>query len=113
MKIIKKPIKINELWETKESDFQEMLKIVVDIEREIVAIDAELYADLESILLENGSNQKDIWGANVYPDRIGEDFLEYTAFINIRPSQNNKSMEIIDQEIQRKVKEIATRLLLK
>jgi hypothetical protein len=113
MKIIRNPTNISELWESKQSDFQEMLKIVVDVERELVAIDAELHADLESLLLEDGSNQKDIWGANVYPERTGEDFLEYTAFINIRPSQNNKSMEITDQKIQDKVKEITTRLLLK
>jgi hypothetical protein len=111
MKIIKNPINIKELWESKESDFQEMLKIVVDIEREVLAIDAELHADLEELLLEDGSKQEDIWGANIYPNKTGEDFIEYTAFINIRPSHNNKSMEIIDQEIQVKVEEITTRLL--
>jgi len=111
MKIIENPTKISQLWENREVDFTELMKVVVDIEKEILAIDAEMHADLENILLEHGSEQKNLWGANVYPDKNQEDFIEYTSFINIRPNQNNRSMEILDNTIKNKVRGIVTFLL--
>ena len=68
-----------------------MTKGVVDIEKEVVAIDAELQADLEMLLLKNGSKQEQLWGIDLYPDENGEDFLEFDSLINIRPRQNNRS----------------------
>jgi hypothetical protein len=112
MKIIRNPTSIKKLWQSKESGFEEMVKIVVDIERDVLAIDAELHADLENLLLEDGSKQENIWGANVYPAKAKDEFIEYTAFINIRPSQNNKSMEILDPVTKEKVKKITTTLLI-
>jgi len=44
------------------------VKAVVDIDRELVALDAELHSDLEALLIENGAQQKDLWGINFYPD---------------------------------------------
>jgi hypothetical protein len=112
MKIIKQPININEIWNSKESDFVEMLKIVVDIEKEMVAIDAELHADLEQILIENGSEQKNVWGANIYPLKSKDDFIEYTALINIRPAMGNKSMEVLDKDVRNKMEKIIRTLLI-
>lgn len=71
--------------------FGDMTKGVVDIEKEVVAIDAELQADLEMLLLKNGSKQEQLWGIDLYPDENGEDFLEFDSLINIRPRQNNRS----------------------
>ena len=60
-----------------------MCKAVVDIERNVCAVDAELHADLESLLLENGSLQENLWGVNLYPLKQKFDFIEYTSLINI------------------------------
>ena len=79
-----------------------MVKLVVDLDKEIIAYDAEWHADLEAELLENGSVQKDLWGFNYYPD---EDMLEYNSLINIRPLEN-KSTDILDTEICSKVEQI-------
>lgn len=89
--------------------FETMLKIVVDIEHGKIAIDAELHSDLEDLLLENGSKQNDLWGANLYFDKPG--FIEYTSLINIRPAQNNKSMEVQDAEIRKKINEIVNKYI--
>ena len=89
-----------------------MMKIVVDVEKEILAIDAEMHADLENLLLLNQSEQQHLWGANIYPFKE-EDYLEYTSFINIRPSQNNRSMEVIDPEIREKIMQIVNDLIVR
>jgi hypothetical protein len=111
MKIINEPSVLQILWENRDVDFTELMKVVVDVERKILAIDAEMHADLEKILLENGSAQKNLWGANVYPGKSLDDLIEYTSFINIRPNQNNRSMEIVSESIRNTVKEIIIHLL--
>jgi hypothetical protein len=67
--------------------FGNMIKAVVDVNRELIAVDAELHSDLEALLLEDGSKQKNIWGINLYPDMHGEELVKFDSLINIRPSQ--------------------------
>ena len=55
------------------------------MKKEVIALDAELHADLEAYLLERGSDQEDLWGINLYPKKERKDFIEYTVLINIRP----------------------------
>lgn len=71
--------------------FGDMVKAVVDVAREIVALDADLHADLEAVLLADGSSQLDLWGINLYPDAPPDAFIEYDSMINMRPSQGNRS----------------------
>jgi len=111
MKIITQPVNLSELWETKEVDFTEMMKIVVDVGKGILAIDADMHADLEQLLLNTGSRQQDLWGANVYPLKEKTDRIEYTSFINIRPSQGNRSMEVKDEELRKTIVSIVDQLL--
>jgi hypothetical protein len=113
MKIIKDPISLNIIWESRKTDFTEMMKIVVDVKKEILAIDAEMHADLENLLIMNNSEQQNLWGANIYPFNEGDDYMEYTSFINIRPSQNNRSMEVKDVEIRMKIMQIVNHLILR
>ncbi len=91
--------------------FGDMVKFVVDVEREIAAVGGELHADGELALLESGSRQTDLWGANYYPARGLAECLEYTSLINIRPSQGNRSMEIEDEAVRARVRELAHRLI--
>lgn len=100
-----------ELKDIAAAGFGDMVKAVVDTSRELVAIDAELHADLEALLLENGSKQKDLWGINLYPDLEIKDFLEYDSMINIRPSQNNRSRGVDSEEIRKKIAEIVAKRL--
>jgi hypothetical protein len=86
-----------------EDSFGDMVKAVVDVERELIALDAELHADLEALLLDDGSLQKDLWGINLYPGLPAADFLEFDSMINIRPSQGNTSRGVDDEEIRLKL----------
>src|SRR4030042_6530394 len=76
MKIIDKEITIQELQKMAQRMFGNMVKAVVDVKKEIMAVDAELHADEEAHLLENGSEQRDLWGINLYPEVSGADFIE-------------------------------------
>ena len=88
-----------------------MVKYVVDVRREIAAVGGELHADEEALLLEKGSRQEDLWGANYYPGKGAEGCIEYTSLINIRPAQGNRSMLIEDEDVRKKVREITQALI--
>jgi hypothetical protein len=91
--------------------FRDMVKYVVDVRRNLVAVGGELHADGERLLLEAGSRQQDLWGANYYPGRGPERCIEYTALINIRPSQGNFSMEVQDPLTRDSIRKITRDLL--
>ncbi len=84
----------------------DMVKVVVDITRHVMTIGGELHADGEALLLEDGSQQENLWGANVYPAAAGDARVEYTSLINIRPRQGNRSQEIQSEEMRNKVRAI-------
>ncbi len=96
MKIISETLSLAELNEMAGNVFGNMVKGVVDVERELLAVDAELHSDLEALLLEDGSKQKDLWGINLYPEAMGDNFIEFDSMINMRPSQGNRSRGVED-----------------
>jgi len=114
MKIIDQQISLNELKKMAASMFGDLIKAVVDIEKNIMAVDAELHADEEAYLIENNSKQKDLWGINLYPEFYNtDDFIEFDSMINLRPSQNNRSRDVEDKEIQEKIKKIINQIVVK
>ncbi|MBI5207727.1 MAG: hypothetical protein HY934_08045 [Candidatus Firestonebacteria bacterium] len=113
MKIVKDKIELKELKEMALNSFGNLVKAVVDVENEIMAVDAELHSDEEALLLTNGSKQKDLWGINLYPEFEGEPFIEFDSMINIRPSQGNRTRGVDDPEIRDKIKIIVNKLVIK
>jgi len=91
--------------------FEDMVKYVVDVERGVAAVGGELHADEEALLLERGSRQGDLWGANYYPGKGEDGCIEYTSLINIRPAQGNRSMVIEDDSVRERVREITFELI--
>ena len=89
--------------------FGDMVKAVVDVDRELIAVDAELHSDLEALLLDDGSKQKNLWGINFYPEIKGDDFIEFDSMINMRPSQSNRSRGVEDEGVRKKIVEIAAK----
>jgi len=86
----------------------------VDTEKGTMVVDAELHADEEALLLESDSEQKNLWGINLYPKlHGGEDFIEFDSMINLRPSQNNRSRGVEDENIRKKIIEIVKKLVEK
>lgn len=106
MTILDKPITRDELRTIFNHHFEDMIKGVADVVSCTLAIDAELHADLESLLLSNGSKQENLWGINLWPDEIGEDFVEFDSLINIRPWQGNRNRDVNNPEIRRQIIEV-------
>lgn len=113
MKIVTETITIGEIKKMAENLFGEMVKAVVDVERELIAVDAELHSDLEALLLEGGSKQKDLWGINIYPELAGDEFIEFDSMINLRPGQGNKSRGVEDKALCAKIVGIVTKKVKK
>lgn len=85
-----------------------MIKVVVDIRRKILAGGGDMQADCESFLLDHGSEQDDLWGANWYP---GEKRIEFESLINIRPKLGNRSFVIQNETIRAAVAAVTQDLL--
>lgn len=100
MRIVDTTISMDELRRMAAGMFGDLVKAVVDVDRELIAVDAELHSDLEALLLHDGSKQRSLWGINVYPEEPGEDFVEFDSMINMRPSQRNMSRGVEDEKIR-------------
>lgn len=109
MKIINETITIGELKQMATNLFGDMVKAVVDVDRQLIAVDAELHSDLEALLLDNGSKQKSLWGINFYPDMSGDNFIEFDSMINMRPSQGNRSRGVENEALRKKIIEVAAK----
>jgi hypothetical protein len=112
IKIITEPISLKLVQEMAEMRFGDMTKASVDVERKVIALGGDLHADEEQILLENGSQQKDIWGINLYPEHFCTDqFIEFDSMINLRPSQGNRSRGVEDPDLQQKIRTIISTMI--
>lgn len=112
IKIIKEAISKEELSDIAKNQFGDLVKAVIDIEKEIVAIGGELHADEEALLLQNGSHQENLWGINLYLNKSADEVIEFDSMINVRPSQNNRSRGVESVEIQLKILEIVNKLIV-
>jgi hypothetical protein len=90
------------------AQYEDMIKIVVDIRRRILSGGGEMHADCESVLLDDGSEQDDLWGANWYP---AEQRIEFESLINIRPRLGNRSILIQDENLRKQVEAITREIL--
>ena len=113
MQLIDRAITIGDLKKMPEKTFEGLVKEVVDIEQEIMVVDADLHADQELFLLENGSQQVNLWGINLYPERIDDNWIEFDSMINLRPSFGNKSRGVDSLEVQKKIRKIVDKLVTK
>lgn len=84
------------------------IKLAVDIEKKTLAGGGTLHADCESVLLEDGSMQKDIWGADWIPFAHA---VTFESLINIRPNQSNYTMQVADLKLRDRIESIVRSLL--
>lgn len=113
MLLITNQITLDELKQMAQKMHNNLVKAVVDIEKGIMMVDAELHADQEETLLENGSAQENLWGINLHPGKFGsDDFVEFDSMINIRPSQGNYDRGVNDTTTQKKIITIINRLVI-
>lgn len=109
--VLDRPIEPDELRVLVDRFFQDMVKYVADVERGVIAIGGELHADAEAMLLDQGSRQSNLWGANYLPGHGAEGCIEYTSLINIRPAQDNRSMEVEDATLRDRIRDLTFRLV--
>ena len=87
--------------------FETFIKLAVDVRREVVAAGGEMHADCEEALLEDGSLQEDIWGADWEP---ATRTVYFDSLINIRPRQSNSRSEIQDPQLRAQVEKVVRRV---
>jgi len=109
--IVKVPLPADEFGTVVAEHRHGMIKVVVDIEKRVLALGGDLHADGEQRLLDDGSRQEDIWGANIYPGKPPGEQIEYTSMINIRPRQGNRSMDITEATLRDAVAGVIRSLL--
>lgn len=88
-----------------------LVKAVVDVKRRVMAAGTSMHSDAEVLLLEQGSEQADLWGINLYLKKSREEWIEYNSMINLRPWQDNDSRGVDSPEIRLKIREIVDDLV--
>jgi hypothetical protein len=111
IRIVREPVALEELRSLASAQFGDMVKAVVDVRLDIMAIGGELHADEEAVLLDQGSRQSDLWGINLYPDAAGPEQIEFDSMINVRPGQGNRSRSVEDAHQRERIREIVGRLV--
>lgn len=89
-------------------DLEGYIKVVIDVEKEILTAGGLRHVDGEQLLLKNGSKQKNLWGGGLDLETDGVDF---DSMINIRPNDNNPSREVLSEETRKKMIDIINKLL--
>ena len=112
MQILQQPISRAKLRTLAQNTFGDMIKCVADIRLDLLALDADLHADLEQMLLKNGSAQENLWGFNLWVEEAGEDFIEYDSLINIRSWQGNPSRDVLDPEVRENIRQIVEQFII-
>ena len=113
IEIVKDKISLEKLVDLTNNSFGNLVKGVVDVEEEILALGGELHADEEEKLIKNGSKQENLWGINLYPEIQGKDWVEFDSMINIRPRQNNKTRGVDDEKIRERIIAIVNKIVQK
>ena len=113
MKIITEHITIDELKEMSEKMFGNLVKAIVDVEKEIMAIDGELHSDEQELLIENGSKNENLWGINIYPDNKNDDWIEFDSMINLKPGLGHRIRGVENPETREKIIKIVNKLVKK
>jgi len=97
-------ITVSELTKMAEAMYGSLVKGVVDLEKDLLVLDAEMHVDEEQYLLESGSKQENLWGINLHPAEFGTNkFIEFDSMINIRPRQQNMSRGVESEAIRAKI----------
>jgi hypothetical protein len=114
IKIFKEPksLSTDELHRMAAARFGDMVKAVVDVERKVLGAGGGLHADIEALLLEEGSKQEHLWGINIYIDRLAEERIEFDSMINVRPAQKNRSRAVESPAEQEKIRAVVETILV-
>ena len=105
--IIKNKV-IHEQIQKMAEDFDGYIKVVVNLEKNILAGGGERHFDGKQLPLKEGSKQEYLWGGGI--DWETKE-VDYNSIINLRPGQNNPSRDILSEKIRKKFDKIVKDLL--
>ena len=112
IKVIKNQNKItkDEIAIIAREQFGNVVKAVVDIEQEIMAVGGDLHTDEKILLLkQENSNPEHLWGINLYPEMNEKKWIEFDSIINL---QHPSGLRGIDHpEVQEKIRNIVKKLV--
>lgn len=112
MKIVKDKINMGELQEMASRLHGNFVKSIVDIEKGIMAVDADLHSDLFELLVrEENCEPKNLWGINLYPEKSGADFIEFDSMMNVRPTLGNKTRGVESEDLRNKITSFINKLV--
>ena len=110
-KLIEKCISKADLIPLQLKGYVALVKVVVDIRRAVMIAGTSMHSDAETLLLEQGSKQADLWGINLYLKKSRDTWIEYDSMINLRPWQDNESRSVDDPAIRQKIRELVDQLV--
>ena len=106
--LVKEPIKLDLLKNIAAANGNDLVKAVVDVMENIMAIGGEMHADEEKFLLEQGSEQDSLWGINIFPSYPRDKWIEFDSVINIHPPHKNCSVTVKNSKAREKIFEIVS-----
>lgn len=65
--------------------FEDMVKIVIDDQRQLVAVNMEMHSDLGIELYDDGSKDQDLYGANIF---FADGTIEWSSTMNIQQNRH-------------------------
>jgi len=90
-------------------DFEGYIKVVADINDEIIIAGGKRHVEGEQRLLEEGSKQENLWGGGV---DLETREIDYNSVINLRPRQNNPSRDILSLDIRKEFDKLVKNYIL-
>lgn len=114
IQMVQAPVPLAHVADLARESFGDMVKGVVDVRRRLLALGGELHSDEESALLDDGSEQHDLWGINLYPEQWpDDDWVEFDSMINVRPAMKNRSRGVEDEKIRKMIRDVVSELVIK
>lgn len=88
-------------------DLDGYIKLVVDVDKEIIAAGGKRHYEGEQKLLELGSKQGSLWGGGL---DLETKEIDFNSIINLRPKEN-PSRDILSEKVRKKFKKIVKTFL--
>ena len=104
--LVRDTVPLSEIKTLAKEIYGTMIKGVVDLDREIIALGGEWHMDANNVLIADGSQQPSLWGFNIIFGLPHDQWIEYHSLINIRPAQGNRSQEIKDEKLREQMRKI-------
>lgn len=111
IRIVREPISLSEIEGLAGAWHRTLVKGVADVEREIIALGGEWHMDANTVLIADGSQQRNVWGFNLYQNERGEQAIAFISLINIRPAQGSTEMELKDEKLRENIRDIVRTLV--